>query len=305
MTFKPMLAGKFVASEQRFPCIASPKVDGLRCTVLGGKPYARSMKLIPNLHVQRLVEQHASALEGLDGELVIGDPNDPKVFENTSGPIRRTEGQPDFTFWAFDHVPHDDHRDVNYGMRLLVVESLVNLAPEWAKAVPTRRLTNMQELKAYELEQLELGYEGIMLRDPHGHYKQGRSTTKEGGLLKVKRITDDEAIIVGFEEEMKNLNEATTNELGRTKRSSHQENKVGKGTLGAFVARGLTGKFKGATFHCGTGMTAAQRADFWARRGELLGTAFTYRHFEVGAKDAPRHPVFVRFRDAFDMGEVA
>ena len=27
---------------------------------------------------------------------------------------------------------------------------------------------------------LQMGYEGVMIRDPHGYYKNGRSTTNEG-----------------------------------------------------------------------------------------------------------------------------
>ena len=43
---------------------------------------------------------------------------------------------------------------------------------------------------------------------PNAPYKQGRSTVREGYLLKVKTFLDDEATVVRFEERMHNGNEA-------------------------------------------------------------------------------------------------
>ena len=54
-------------------------------------------------------------------------------------------------------------------------------------------------------------------------------------------------------------------------------------------------------FTCGSGLTDAQRADFWARRDELLGQKVKYKHLPHGAKDAPRHPVFLGIRASEDM----
>jgi DNA ligase-1 len=98
-------------------------------------------------------------------------------------------------------------------------------------------LKDREELDEYESAQVALGYEGVMLADPLARYKFGRATTKGGELLKVKRFVDSEAIILDVVEEMFNGNEAETNELGRTKRSSHQAGKSGKGTMGALVVR--------------------------------------------------------------------
>jgi DNA ligase-1 len=97
---------------------------------------------------------------------------------------------------------------------------------------------------------------------------------------------------------MHNANVAFQNELGRTARSSHQDNKVGKGTLGAFLCVDLA---TGANVSVGTGFTADQRADFWSRREQLRGQLVKYKHFPHGVKDAPRHPVFLGFRDPEDM----
>jgi DNA ligase-1 len=137
------------------------------------------------------------------------------------------------------------------------------------------------------------GYEGVILRAPHAPYKFGRSTVREGYLLKVKRFQDSEAQIIGYEEEMHNGNEATINALGYTERSSHAENRTGKGTLGALVVRDLVTKVE---FKIGTGFTPAERLKIWALRHEHLDDVVKYRFFPVGVKDKPRHPSFLGFR---------
>ncbi len=137
-----------------------------------------------------------------------------------------------------------------------------------------------------------------MLNDMYAAYKFGRATTKGGELLKVKRYTDFDAVITGFEEEQFNGNEAETNELGRTKRSTAKAGLVGKGALGAFHARDTK---TGVEFKIGTGMTAKERLDFWQSRDKLLGQFVKYKSFEVGVKIAPRHPVFLGLRSKLDL----
>lgn len=86
------------------------------------------------------------------------------------------------------------------------------------------------------------------------------------------------------------------NELGRTKRSSHKENKSGRGDLGALVCRTADG----VEFNIGTGFTDADRASIWERRDQFLGLLAKYKFFPVGQKEAPRHPVFLGWRDKLD-----
>ena len=75
-------------------------------------------------------------------------------------------------------------------------------------------LRDMTDLLAYEKEALSQGFEGIMLNDPFATYKFGRSTVKEGIILKVKRFKHEEARIVGFTEQMENLSESFEDDLG-------------------------------------------------------------------------------------------
>jgi len=137
-----------------------------------------------------------------------------------------------------------------------------------------------------------------MLRSIHGLYKHGRATEKSQDLLKVKRFVDDEATVIGYEEEMYNGNEATTNELGRTERSQHKENLVGKGSLGALVC--LTND--NISFKIGTGFDADTRKSLWYDKENLVGKIVKFKYFPVGQVIAPRLPVFLGWRDSTDLG---
>lgn len=295
--FKPMLAAEADLDKLRFPLIASPKLDGVRALVKDGVVLSRSLKPIPNKHVQKLFGR--PELEGLDGELIVGSPTDPQCFQNTSGAVRRESGEPDVTFFVFDSFllpdkPYTARRgDVKrayYSIRL----PRVVLLHSWS--VPDSLTLDM-----IEEEYLEDGYEGTILRDPSSPYKFGRSTAKEGYLLKLKRFKDSEARILAVEELMHNGNEAKTNELGRTERSSHKANLVPAGTMGKLHVEDI---HTGQRFYIGTGFTQAQRDEFWmwwGGCGECGPRIVKYKFFPVGVKELPRHPVYLGLRDEFDM----
>lgn len=296
--FKPMLAAdcKGDLSKLRFPLVASPKIDGIRCVIRGGKALTRSLKPVPNRWVRTLLEN--KLLEGMDGELV--NARDPMNFQATTSAVMSHDGEPAFIFYVFDHVDHNfDHFAFRLQVALHNVCEARQAGLNFVCLVPHVTISTPEELLVYETQCLAQGYEGVMLRSAEGSYKRGRSTLKEGGLVKLKRFTDDEAVIVGFEERMHNTNEATTNELGRTQRSSAIAGKVGRGDLGAFVCKTKTG----VEFTCGSGLTDAQRSDFWKlnTRMNLLGRMIKFKHLEHGAKDAPRHPVFIGLRYADDL----
>ena len=285
-SFKPMLASPFDEALLKFPVLASPKLDGVRAIVRDGVVLSRALKPIPN----KWVQQRFSHLEHFDGELIVGASNDPDVLRATTSGVMRVDGDPDVSFHVFDHVEnHARLYTVRYD--LLEEDTEINVF-----VVPQHELMNTFELNAFEHEVLAEGYEGVMLRHPDAPYKFGRSTAREGYLLKVKRFHDAEFEIVGFEEEMFNANEATTSELGRTKRSSHKANKIPKGRLGALVL-----KYGDTTFNCGTGFNDAERERIWAERESYLGMLAKIKYFAHGIKDVPKLPSFLGIRDVRDM----
>lgn len=289
MTFKPLLASPADLDNLRFPLMASAKLDGVRAIVKDGVVLSRSLKKIPNLHVQSTFGN--AEFEGFDGELIVSTPTSKTCYTDTVSGVMRVSGTPDVRFYVFDDItwPKRGYYERRPRLGNHICPHLVE--------VTQNIVHTLDELLRMEERHLTLGYEGLILRDPNAPYKFGRSTTKEGILLKLKRFTDSEFEVIGYEERQHNGNAATTNELGRTKRSSHAAGKSGLGDLGALVLQG-----DGFTFNCGTGFDDATRKALWAQRDSgLVGRIAKVKHFEIGAKTAPRHPVFLGFRDARDM----
>lgn len=292
--FKPMLAATVEdLSTLNFPLLASPKLDGIRCIVRNGIAYSRSNKPIRNRHVQACIAAHAEALEGLDGELIVGSATAHDVYRTTNSAVARIEGTPDFKFYVFDHCLQGSD---SFTDRLFTLANIDHLPP-FVHLLPQTPVNSLGDLLTYEQSTLDVGYEGVMLRTPDGPYKQNRSTLREGYLIKLKRFTDAEAVCIGYGELMHNGNEAVTNELGRTARSSAQAGLIPGGTLGYLLCKTPDG----VEFKIGTGFDAADRDDLWAEQDKLMGRIVKYKSFPVGVKDAPRHPVWLGFRHPDDM----
>lgn len=293
---KPMLASP-APKDINFPVYASPKIDGIRAMVVRGTLLSRSFKPIPNPSVQK--ELSISVIEGLDGELTVGDPWDKNVMQKSAAVMRKT-GYVPATFHVFDFWTQPEW---GYETRLRMLEYNWHQVSRFGniKLVKQTKILCQEQLDEYENEQVEKGYEGVMLRSLTGIYKYGRSTAKEGYLLKVKRWVDGEARIVDLKQFMHNANELEQDNFGNAKRATKNEGKVPMDMLGAFVCEDLT---TGQPIDIGTGYTMDQRKDFWARRKEFQGKIVKYKHFAVtGVKDASRFPVFLGFRDPIDMGE--
>lgn len=272
------------------PRLISAKLDGVRALCMRdkeGKPVLVSRKFIaiPNLHVQRLFAREEFV--GLDGELCVGPTNAKNLMQATTSGCMSIDGEPDVTWQVFDRFD----MDAPYVQR---AQSAKFAAPHWLPQIPVK---SYEELAAIEECYIEQGYEGAMLRDPLSPYKQGRSTLRQGMLLKIKRFADSEAEILDTYEQMRNENEATTDNLGYTKRSTHAAGKVASGVLGGFRVRDIR---TGVEFDLGGGFTAEQRKNLWEGRQYLIGKLVTYKHFPVGVVDKPRFPVFKAFRNRID-----
>lgn len=291
--FKPMLAGVLTASS--FPYLVSPKLDGIRCIIKDNKVLSRTLKPIPNLYIQPVLS--ALDLDGLDGELIVGEPTDPAAFKNsTSFVMSRDKVGNDWAFWVFDDFTNPTVCFTDrFGM---AHDRVIALGNPHVKIVPHTYISNQTQLDKIELLYLELGFEGVMLRDPMGTYKYGRSTSRENTLLKLKRFKDDEAVIIGFDELMTNENSKTTNELGDSVRSSHQKNMLPANTLGSLTVRGEAG----IIFSIGSGFTMEEREDIWSNREYYLGRQVKYKYFEIGEYEKPRFPIFLGHRDNIDIG---
>ena len=291
--FKPMLSAKL--DTPTLPYLSSPKLDGIRCVIVDGVAMSRTLKPIPNKHIQSIIG--SILLNGLDGEIICGSPNDPNCFRNTTTVVMSHDKVSDFTFHVFDEFTH--HK-LPFSTRLALAEDRVSsiqdgpaIEGNHIETVPHHMVNTQEEFDAAEVEFLTLGYEGMMVRSPEGPYKFGRTTVKENILSKVKRFSDSEAEVIGVEELMHNDNKKLVNELGRSKRSSHQDGKRAAGTMGALVVRDIE---TGIEFNIGTGFDAAQRDEIWKNRDSTIGKILTYKSFHIGVKEKPRHPVFKFWR---------
>ncbi len=285
---KPLLAYTVEdTSTLKYPLFASVKLDGIRCLVIDSVAYSRNMKPIKNEYVQKCIGK--PEYNGLDGELIVGDIFAKDCYRQTNSGVMSKDGEPDFKFYVFDRW---DMGNFKFETRYTNIPKLpfVEIVSQW-------EMNSEGELLMFETELLEKGAEGVMVRSVDGIYKNGRSTAKDGILGKVKRFSDAEYRIVGFVERMHNANEATRNELGYIERSSHKDNLVGRGDLGALVLETADGQ----KFNCGTGFDDALRAEIWANKDAYIGRMAKVKSFLIGVKDLPRFPVFISLRDEVDL----
>ena len=289
--FKPFLSASLDdvdLSTLRYPLMASPKLDGIRCLVYKGQAVSRNLKPIRNKYIQECLRGYP---EGLDGELIVGPANGTLVMQETQSGVMSAEGKPDFKFHLFDTFNFTGSWSFSQRNQYI---SDVAIQLGYCEAVPHVIIKTHEELLGYEAWALEEGYEGVMLRDPSGPYKQGRSTLREGYLMKLKRSIDGEAVVIGFEEAMENLNEATIDALGHTKRSQHQDNKEGKGMVG--VIRVQDEKYGIMRLQPGI-MKHSERVTVWESPELLLGKRVSWRAFGYGMLNTPRFPRYYGVRE--------
>jgi DNA ligase-1 len=272
--FKPMLASVFNPEKLTFPKLASRKLDGIRCIVRDGVALSRSGKPIRNNYIQEILGR--KEFNWLDGELMVGAPNDPKAFSNATSGVMSEDGCPDFVFHVFDIAAEG----AGFETRLEIAKRIVTKAKSrHIKIVEHVKISSLGALDILEEKFLMEGFEGVMLRSLDGPYKLGRSSVTEGHLLKVKRFSDAEAEIIGYVEEVTS------------------KDRTPKGSLGKFLCR----MDNGVEFGVGGGFSKEERARFWKMRDQMIGQYVKYKYFEVGMKDAPRFPSFIGIRSEDDM----
>lgn len=290
---KPLLAEKIDLDRLVLPVLASRKLDGYRCLIhRADGPITRSLKPVPNHYVRSKLSE--LDISGLDGELMTTTGGKLDDFSAIQSKLSTRGGMPDFIYFVFDDftstsVPFKER----FARARARVESLNNPRIQIVEHV---QVSTLDELMAFEDKAVIEGFEGAMVRSLDGPYKAGRSTVKEGILLKVKRLDDDEGVVVNFQERRTNQNEATRNALGYQERSSHKANMIPCGDLGA-----LTVEWKGLQFDVGTGFSAAERIEMWHVRDSLLGRIVTFAYQGVGSQGRPRFPRFKGFRSRVDQ----
>jgi len=264
----PMLAHDYNKRGKsiKFPCFVQRKFDGTRCVAMPGKGlFSRNRKRYP--HLEHIVTEINRLPAGviLDGELY----SDTLTFQEIVGLVKREtlkkgddEKQLQIKFHVYDIIntmPYEQ-RYANLQMlfgrykfkNLVLVETAVCESEE-----------KMKELHAHYVAD---GYEGIMLRNRAGLYKNARSSD----LQKFKEFFDDEYEVVDYKE------------------GEGQE----EGCV-IWVCKTPEGK----TFSCRPRGSREERVELFKNGDKYIGKMMTIRYQEMTDSNIPRFPVALCVRD--------
>ena len=298
---KPHLCVDADLDKLSLPVLSLEKIDGCRFLHLIGSATGRSLKPFANLFVTDKFSD--SKYAWLDGEMTFGEITSPSLCRDTTSVLNRIQGEPEVVWNVFDYL-HPDLLNESYEKRYEHLKQYVkeHLSDDSnIRVVPLKKLHSKEEVVVEYENLLTKGFEGQILRDPKGKTKFGRATVNEGSYLRLKPSSDKEALVISLVEAMENLNEAKVNELGHTERSSHKENKVGKGMVGMLQCEDL---LTGMLIDVGAGkMTHAEREYYWKNPAEIVGKYIKYKSMDVGVKDKPRFARYMSIRAETDMSE--
>jgi len=309
-----MLACDWYEDDVKFPCIAQPKIDGVHALNQQGVLLGRSLKKHRNKYITELFSK--PEYNGFCGEMISGaDPTAQDLCRVTSGDLSRITGEPKVKWYLFDYCTESTYNMV-YSDRMKALRYFMlnnnNIDYSNVEIIESVLVHSMDELKTLEDKWLNEGYEGVILRDQHETYKFGRCGKTHMGAWRIKNFIDAEILVTELEEGNSNQNEAKINELGRTERSSHQENKVPNGMIGNI--KGVLLKdiidvhSKNVLVKRGTIITVApgsltekERKFYFENQGEILSKIVKFKFFPKGIKDKPRFSTFLSIRSPEDM----
>lgn len=282
LSFKPMLACSTIPELEdiKYPVLVSPKLDGIRCLAGDGIAWSRTMKRIPNKCIQNKFKE--LRLHGLDGELYMMGMDFNEIQSIVMSEYHHDQSKIKYcVFDSFHNIKAPFESRLQKA--LCEVDSIITTAEpndkDFVYHVRHFLVHDAEDMSDALDTLLKQGFEGAIVRDPKGPYKNGRSTMNQGWMLKLKKFYDDEAIIIDVEELMHNDDTST----------KKKENMVAGDTLGALVVR-----WKGKQFKIGTGFDQNERDTLWAihQQGNLVEQHVTFKYQEVSQYGVPRFPVY-------------
>lgn len=172
----PILPARIKALEDlRFPLVGTAKIDGMRCLKVNDRILTRSFKKLPNDHIRGILEQLLP--NGADGELLTEHQNNAMVKDEVI----------DFRYFIFDLVDDPNEPYLERQKKLIRWYSeQPSKVKQYIKLIQPVIIDDMYALSEFYRWTIKQDLEGVVLRDPHGPYKQGRSTPKEQYFLKLK-----------------------------------------------------------------------------------------------------------------------
>jgi len=311
--FKPMLApnDKIDLEQIKYPLLASTKLDGYRCIFYKGEMLTRSLKQVQNKQLREKYEALRQYSEDnnliLDGEIYSHELSFQELnkffmsedFESARSIKRYGEVLtiPEHVkFYIFDCVK-DDNFDLGFLDRIDLYEDISMEFPNEIVLVEQYKVNSKIDVEENFDVVIEKGFEGLILKSFDGRYKCGRGTVREGLVYKVKPFLTFDAEVIAVEQAtvVDPDAEKTTNELGRSVTSKKKDDRILIEKASAFVV-----KYEDKELKVTLAMTDEEKEDVWVNQESYIGKMIEYKGMLVGAKDVPRHPVFIRYREDKD-----
>ena len=264
----PMLAHDYNKRGKsiQFPCFVQRKFDGTRCVGMPGKGlFSRNRKSYPHLnHIVAEINKLPPTII-LDGELY----SDTLTFQEIVGLVKREtlkkgdeEKQLQIKFYVYDLI-----NDMPYEQRYANLQILFKRYKfKYLELVKTENCESEEKMKELHAQYVSENFEGIMLRNKQGAYKNARSCD----LQKFKEFFDDEYEVIGYEEG-KGLEEGCVIWTCKTP--------------------------EGKTFSCRPRGTREERMELYDNGDDYIGKMLTVRFQELTTDRVPRFPVGISFRD--------
>jgi ATP-dependent DNA ligase len=264
----PMLAHDYNKRGKsiKFPCFVQRKYDGTRCVGMPGKGlFSRNKKRYPHLdHIVAEINKLPPTIV-LDGELY----SDTLTFQEIVGLVKREtlkkgdeEKQLQIKFHIYDIINGMTYEERYANLQMLFKRHKF----KYLELVRTDQCESEEKMKEMHAQYVAEGYEGIMLRNKSGLYKNARSAD----LQKYKEFFDDEYEVVGYKE----------------------GEGVEEGCV-LWVCKTPEGK----TFNCRPRGTREDRAEMYLNGDKYVGKKLTVRFQELTDDKVPRFPVGIAFRD--------
>lgn len=202
---KPMLAKNYKDYEKKlkFPVIVQPKLDGIRCLITKSGMFSRKgEKIISCPHILSALapvfQDNPDII--IDGELYnhefMAD------FNTLASIIRKTkpeevrknlvESANKIQYHIYDVLD----QNLSWFERVTPIITKLMVMGDSIKFLESHTAQNAEEIDKLYSTFVELGYEGVMVRDPVAGYEPKRSVA----LLKYKEFMEEEFTIVGVEE---------------------------------------------------------------------------------------------------------
>jgi hypothetical protein len=264
----PMLAHDFLKRGKsiKFPCYAQRKYDGTRCVAISGKGlFSRNKKRYPHLdHIVAEVNKLSNTII-LDGELY----SDTLTFQEIVGIVKREslkEGDQEKQIQIKLHV-YDIINESPYELRYANLQMLFNKYKFKHLVLVKSDICESEEaIKELHARYVAEGFEGLMLRNKTGLYKNSRSVD----LQKVKAFETEEFKIVAYKE--------------------------GEG-LEAGCVIWVCEAENGLQFACRPRGTREERIELYSNGNKYVGKMLSVRYQEMTDSQVPRFPVGIAIRD--------